>query len=120
MERNMGWTAQHPVSHVIWVPASEVQANDYNPNTVAPPEMELLELSIKSDGFTQPIVCWRTEDHYEVIDGFHRHLVGKKLGMEYLPIVIVNQERTDRNDRIASTIRNNGSARKSMSAVSVR
>ena len=60
MERNMGWTAQHPVSHVIWVPASEVQANDYNPNTVAPPEMELLELSIKSDGFTQPIVCWRT------------------------------------------------------------
>ena len=105
MERNMGWTAQHPVSHVIWVPASEVQANDYNPNTVAPPEMELLELSIKSDGFTQPIVCWRTEDHYEVIDGFHRHLVGKKLGMEYLPIVIVNQERTDRNDRIASTIR---------------
>ena len=107
MERNMGWTAQHPVSHVIWVPASEVQANDYNPNTVAPPEMELLELSIKSDGFTQPIVCWRTEDHYEVIDGFHRHLVGKKLGMEYLPIVIVNQERTDRNDRIASTIRHN-------------
>ena len=107
MERNMGWTAQHPVSHVIWVPASEVQANDYNPNTVAPPEMELMELSIKSDGFTQPIVCWRTEDHYEVIDGFHRHLVGKKLGMEYLPIVIVNQERTDRNDRIASTIRHN-------------
>ena len=107
MERNMGWTAQHPVSHVIWVPASEVQANDYNPNTGAPPEMELLELSIKSDGFTQPIVCWRTEDHYEVIDGFHRHLVGKKLGMEYLPIVIVNQERTDRNDRIASTIRHN-------------
>ena len=107
MERNMGWTAQHPVSHVIWVPASEVQANDYNPNTVAPPEMELLELSIKSDGFTQPIVCWHTEDHYEVIDGFHRHLVGKKLGMEYLPIVIVNQERTDRNDRIASTIRHN-------------
>ena len=107
MERNMGWTAQHPVSHVIWVPASEVQANDYNPNTVALPERELLELSIKSDGFTQPIVCWRTEDHYEVIDGFHRHLVGKKLGMEYLPIVIVNQERTDRNDRIASTIRHN-------------
>ena len=107
MERNMGWTAQHPVSHVIWVPASEVQANDYNPNTVAPPEMELLELSIKSDGFTQPIVCWRTEDQYEVIDGFHPHLVGKKLGMAYLPIVIVNQDRTDRSDRIASTIRHN-------------
>ena len=96
-----------PVYEVKAVPVEKVLANDYNPNTVAPPEMELLELSIKSDGFTQPIVCWRTEDHYEVIDGFHRHLVGKKLGMEYLPIVIVNQERTDRNDRIASTIRHN-------------
>ena len=27
--------------------------------------------------------------------------------MAYLPIVIVNQDRTDRNDRIASTIRHN-------------
>ena len=107
MERDMDWAAQHPVSHVIWVPAAEVQANDYNPNSVAPPEMELLELSIRSDGFTQPIVCWQIEDHYEVIDGFHRHLVAKKLGMTHLPIVVVNKDRTDRADRIAATIRHN-------------
>lgn len=104
---DMNWTKDHPVSNVQWVPAELVQANDYNPNNVAPPEMELLELSIESDGFTQPIVVWQQNGHYEVVDGFHRHLVGKKLGLSHLPIVIVNGDRADRNDRIASTIRHN-------------
>lgn len=102
------WTKDHPVSNLQWVDAELVTANDYNPNKVAPPEMELLELSIKSDGYTQPIVVWAMEDGtYQVIDGFHRHLVGKKLGLSHLPIVVVNDERTGRNDRIASTIRHN-------------
>lgn len=45
-----------PVDYVKWVPSADVQANDYNPNSVAPPEMELLRLSIMADGYTQPIV----------------------------------------------------------------
>jgi AraC-like DNA-binding protein len=98
----------HPVNNVTWVDSKLVQANDYNPNKVAPPEMDLLELSIKSDGFTQPIVTWLRDDGiYEVVDGFHRHLVGKKLGLEKLPVVIVNKERSEKTDRIASTIRHN-------------
>lgn len=103
----LDWTNNHPVSNVQWVPAELVQANDYNPNNVAPPEMKLLELSIASDGFTQPIVVWQQDGHYEVVDGFHRHLVGKKLGLSHLPVVVVNDDRADRNDRIASTIRHN-------------
>lgn len=35
-----------PVYNVQAVPIEKVQANDYNPNVVAPPEMRLLELSI--------------------------------------------------------------------------
>ena len=101
------YKAQHPVSFVKWVPAEEIYANDYNPNKVAPPEMELLELSIKADGFTQPIVTWKTDLGYEVVDGFHRHLVGIKLEMPYLPIVVINHGRIKRCDRIASTIRHN-------------
>jgi len=97
----------HPVSHVVWVVSDLVYANDYNPNSVAPPEMKLLELSIANDGFTQPIVVWKTIGGYEVVDGFHRHVVGKKLGMQELPVVIINSERTDRSDRIAATIRHN-------------
>lgn len=107
MEDNLDWMDRHPVSHVQWVPAGLVYANDYNPNKVAPPEMKLLELSILADGFTQPIVTWQTEKGYEVVDGFHRHLVGKKLGMPLLPIVVVNPDRSDKGDRIAATIRHN-------------
>ena len=107
MEPDLSWTNNHPVSRVQWVPADKVYANDYNPNSVAPPEMELLQVSIESDGFTQPIVVWETEEGYEVVDGFHRHIVGKKMGLSHLPVVIVNADRTDKGDRMASTIRHN-------------
>ncbi len=102
-----------PVDCVQWVANTEVRANDYNPNTVAPPEMKLLELSIQEDGYTQPIVAWPDENKYTVIDGFHRHRVGKeskpiqKRVHGYLPLVVINQDRTDRSDRMASTIRHN-------------
>jgi len=107
-DHDLNWTKEHPVSFVKWVPAEQITANDYNPNTIAPPEMALLELSIIEDGFTQPIVVWALdENHYEVVDGFHRHLIGQKLSLSHLPVVIVNHDRTDRSDRIASTIRHN-------------
>lgn len=101
------WTSNHPVSRVQWVECEKVYANDYNPNKVAPPEMKLLQKSIEADGYTQPIVVWETEEGYQVIDGFHRHLVGKKLGLTHLPVVVINSDRTDKADRIASTIRHN-------------
>lgn len=109
MGTDMKWTKQHPISSVQWVDASSVNANDYNPNSVAPPEMELLQLSIEADGYTQPIVCWQTEqNHYEVIDGFHRYRIGvERLKLSHLPIVVVNENRTERGDRIAATIRHN-------------
>lgn len=108
MEADLSWTADHPVSRVIWVPADRVTANDYNPNTVAAPELELLRHSIEMDGFTQPIVVWESQPGwYEVVDGFHRHKVGKLLGMSHLPVVVINTSRTDRGDRIAATIRHN-------------
>lgn len=62
--------AEEPVDCVQWVRAERVAGNDYNPNTVAPPEMRLLRLSIESDGFTQPIVAYPQADgRYEVVDG---------------------------------------------------
>ena len=105
--------ASEPVDCVQWVKSDEVAANDYNPNSVAPPEMKLLEHSIKQDGYTQPIVAWRNGDRFEVIDGFHRNRVGKESKvvrervLGYLPLTIVNDDRTDKSDRIAATIRHN-------------
>ena len=102
-----------PVDCVLWVPADQVEANDYNPNTAAPPEMRLLELSIGEDGYTQPIVAWGKNDYYEVVDGFHRNRVGKECKTVrervhgYLPITLINHDREDKGDRIAATIRHN-------------
>lgn len=104
-----------PVDCVLWVKAAEVQANDYNPNVVAPPEMRLLELSIEADGFTQPIVTYPHPDNgcREVVDGFHRNRVGKESKairertLGYLPVTTIRAERADREDRIAATIRHN-------------
>lgn len=102
-----------PVDFVRWVKAPSVHQNDYNPNSVAPPEMELLRHSIASDGYTQPIVTMPEADAFEVIDGFHRHRVGKECAdiqsrvHGYLPVVAIKSDRRDRNDRIASTIRHN-------------
>lgn len=104
-----------PVDFVKWELSNNVVANDYNPNKVAPPEMELLELSIINDGYTQPIVTWVNpeKDAVEVIDGFHRNRVGKESKLVnkrihgYLPVVGIRKEQSDKNDRIASTIRHN-------------
>ena len=105
--------AAEPVDLVEWVPTDAVHANDYNPNSVAPPEMELLRLSIMADGYTQPIVTMPDEDGRVVIDGFHRHRVGKEMPdvnariHGYLPVVRIRQDRENRKDRIAATIRHN-------------
>lgn len=106
--------ANEPVDCVQWVAADQIEGNDYNPNTVAPPEMRLLELSIDADGYTQPIVAHRAQSQqYIVVDGFHRQRVGKKAGPirkrlhGYLPIVCIRSDRSDVADRVAATIRHN-------------
>ena len=102
-----------PVDCVLWVPMEDVQANDYNPNTVAPPEMKLLQHSIQEDGYTQPIVAWKNDSKIEVVDGFHRNRVSRECKVVrdrikgYLPLTVINSSREDRSDRIASTIRHN-------------
>ena len=67
-----------PVDLVEWVPSDTVTANDYNPNQVAPPEMELLRLSIMADGYTQPVVTLAEGEGRVVVDGFHRRRVGRE------------------------------------------
>lgn len=101
-----------PVYNVRRVPLSKVVANTYNPNSVAPPEMALLETSIWEDGYTQPVVTVydAESDQYVVIDGFHRHLTMQKSKRIYdreqgmLPVVVLEKAMSD---RMASTIRHN-------------
>ncbi|MCI1985337.1 MAG: ParB/RepB/Spo0J family partition protein [Lactobacillus sp.] len=110
--RNTAASFKSPVYGVQAVPIEKVQANSYNPNHVAPPEMKLLYESIKDDGYTMPIVTYylEDEDKYEIVDGYHRYSVmlthkdiyEREGGL--LPIVVIDKPV---EDRIASTIRHN-------------
>jgi len=101
-----------PVYNVRAVPIDKVQANSYNPNSIAPPEMKLLYQSIKEDGYTMPIVCYyiADTDRYEIVDGYHRYMVmlthrdiyDCENGM--IPVVVIEK---DMSNRMASTIRHN-------------
>lgn len=100
-----------PVYNVVAVEIEKIQANAYNPNNVATPEMKLLYQSIKEDGYTMPIVCYRIEDDlYEIVDGFHRYTIMKKHKDIYereggkLPVVVIDKPISE---RMASTIRHN-------------
>ena len=102
-----------PVLNVKMVDINKVIANDYNPNKVAPPEMELLKHSIEEDGYTQPIVTYydKANDIYIVVDGFHRYRCAKEyFNLKQIPIVTIEK---DLNNRIASTIRHNRARRNS-------
>jgi len=101
-----------PVYNVKAVPLEKIRANAYNPNSVAPPEMALLETSIWEDGYTMPVVAYYDEqdDMYEIVDGYHRFTVlqtskrvrERENGM--LPVAVIDK---DMGDRMASTIRHN-------------
>ena len=101
-----------PVDCVVWEKAENVIANDYNPNSVAPPEMLLLHESILQDGYTQPIVTIFDPEQkmYVIVDGFHRFYTAKtnedilSRNRGYIPIVVIEK---DINDRMASTVRHN-------------
>lgn len=103
---------QSPVYNIKRVPIDKIQANSYNPNSVAPPEMKLLYQSIKKDGYTMPIVCYylEDEDRYEIVDGFHRYstmlnhkdIYDREGG--HLPVTVIEK---DISERMASTIRHN-------------
>jgi ParB-like chromosome segregation protein Spo0J len=98
--------AKQPVSSVRWLHRDELMPNDYNPNRMMTPEMELLVLSIVEDGWTQPIVCLAD---LTIVDGFHRYSVSAdprivKVTQGYVPVVIVNADPVHRK---MSTIRHN-------------
>lgn len=111
MSDNQPWL-RNPVANVQWVPLDKVRSNSYNPNSVAPNEMKLLYHSIKSDGYTQPIVAIydKQDDMFEIVDGFHRFTVMRffpdirEANHGMLPIVVIDKPI---NDRMASTVRHN-------------
>lgn len=113
---------QEPVDCVIWVKAEYLDANDYNPNVMAPAEKKLLKRSLEQDGFTQPVVVSEKQGRCLVVDGFHRYLLGQdkqgtgKRLRGYLPVARINPECQGEAERIAATIRHNRARGKHLTA----
>lgn len=100
-------TITFPCLNARLVPAHKVIANDYNPNSVATPEMKLLAHSIEEDGVTQPVVTYYDQetDLYIVVDGYHRFtILTQWFKLPEIPVVVIEKEI---KDRMASTIRHN-------------
>ena len=58
-----------PINNIQWIPVTQLNSNDYNPNHVFTKEMELLHTSIKRNGWLQPILI---NTDKTIIDGYHR------------------------------------------------
>ena len=105
--------SDQPINNVQWIPIEKIHANDYNPNNVASQEMRLLYVSIKKDGYTQPVVVIydKPKDRYVIVDGFHRYSIMRRYKDIYLacegklPCVVLEGKTI--NDLMASTIRHN-------------
>lgn len=103
---------KHPALNVQLVPIEQVEGNEYNPNKVAPPEMKLLELSVKKDGLTMPVVvaAEKKNENWVIVDGFHRTAVCKEVpeikeSLEgYLPVTVLDKTL---ENRVAATVRHN-------------
>jgi ParB-like chromosome segregation protein Spo0J len=83
---------ESPIEKIEWIDPNTLTANNYNPNFVFTKEMRLLELSIKKQGWLQPILITRNKT---IIDGFHRHTIAKRNNW-LAPCAILDLDETER------------------------
>jgi ParB-like chromosome segregation protein Spo0J len=98
--------ASAPVSRVAWLHRDRLNPNNWNPNHVFRPELELLVLSILEDGFTQPIVIL---PDMTIVDGYHRWRVSddERIRQRYAGFVPTVTIDVDPVHRRMSTVRHN-------------
>lgn len=98
----------NPIANVQIVDRDTLKPNDYNPNKVMEDNLQLLTQSIKTNGWTLPIVV---RPDFTIIDGFHRWTVAgreplkRELGNK-VPIVVVDHS-DDKDKNIYGTITHN-------------
>jgi hypothetical protein len=96
-----------PLRNVQFVKRELLKPNNYNPNVVNEQNLELLIQSIKTNGWTLPIVV---RPDYTIIDGFHRWTVSGREPLHTMlgglvPVVIVDHK--DHSENMYGTITHN-------------
>lgn len=71
----MSLFAQEPIMNIQWEDAQLLRPNGWNPNVVFTPELRLLEHSILTTGWVQPVLI---NSKSLIIDGFHRWTLSMK------------------------------------------
>lgn len=96
-----------PISQIKWVDATTLHSNPWNPNRVHQRELALLEYSLLSTGWIQPVLV---NPEGLVIDGFHRWRLSQdsaKVKAVYggrVPVAVID---VDRPNAMLMTIRIN-------------
>lgn len=93
-----------PCMNTMLVRVGLVLENLYNPNSVPPDKMALLQQSILDNGVCFPVVAiWDDEQQlFVVIDGAHRRMIHGPdwLDCDYIPLVVLSH---DMSKRLAAT-----------------
>jgi len=84
---------KEPIMNIKWIDTKQLDKNNYNPNIVFTPELNLLKKSILDDWWIQPIII---NPNNIIIDWFHRYMLSstdKDLQKKYngkVPCVVRN------------------------------
>jgi len=66
-------------------------------------EQQLLEQSVLTEGIRDPLVVWKRNDEYVLLDGHHRYELAQKHGLEFS---IVEMEFDDESEAVQWVLRN--------------
>jgi len=76
---------------IVEVEINSIQPNTWNPNVVSEEDMAKLRHSIEL-GYFQPLVLWKKEEGYVIIDGEHRWKILKEKGYNKVEALVLTDD----------------------------
>ena len=80
---------------VTLIELNRINPNDYNPNIVPADILAKLRAEIAQKGLTQPITVRIRDNAYEIVDGYHRWLICRELGLQEIPCIVQDYSDTE-------------------------
>ena len=73
---------------IVFIKVDSIIPNIWNPNIVPEDILAKLRAEIRQHGLTVPITVRSSGNGYEIVDGYHRWLICKELGLQEIPCII--------------------------------
>lgn len=84
--------------HIEQVSVTKLEPNKWNPNQVDDSTYAKVKRSIKAHGFVVPITAYRRKPESKmltIINGEHRWLIAQELGLEKVPVIVLDVTTAD-------------------------